>query len=577
MTNKTFQSLKKNLKKDFSTRKTIKMAVLGDSATQMYVQALRGYGYEAGYNFDVFEADYNQVELQVYDPESELYRFAPEYTLIIFCVNKLFNKFGTLPASEKTGFATGQIEHYQSLFKTIEKNMTTQIIFANFNEVNDGVFGNYANKTNSSFLYQTRKINYELMNLAQKAKNLFILDLNALQSHYGADFVMDNKIYVTTELFFKLDFLPVLAHHTVDIIQAIEGKFKKCLILDLDNTLWGGVIGDDGIENIQIGSLGIGKAYTEIQIWAKQLKQRGIILAVCSKNDEKNAKEPFEKHPEMVLKLEDISLFVANWENKADNIRYIQKVLNIGFDSMVFLDDNPFERNMVKTHIQDITVPELPEDPAEYLPYLRTLNLFETASYTEEDEKRTDKYRVEAKRVAAYEHYTNETDFLKSLNMVSKVEGFNGFNTPRVAQLTQRSNQFNLRTVRYTEQEIEKMAKDDNYVNLAFSLKDKYGEYGLISVVILRKLKKETLFIDTWIMSCRVLKRDMEKFVLNTLVEAAQAQNYRFIQGEFLPTAKNGMVKDHYKNLGFVKENGLWSLNVEKYEPHPCFINRSTA
>jgi FkbH-like protein len=293
---------------------------------------------------------------------------------------------------------------------------------------------------------------------------------------------------------------------------------------------------------------------------------------VCSKNDELIAKEPFEKHPDMVLKLEDIAVFVANWDNKADNIRYIQSILNIGFDSMVFLDDNPVERSMVKTHIPQVHVPELPEDPSLYLDHLLKLNLFETASFSEEDEQRTKQYQEEAGRAIAQKSFTNEDDFLASLNMTSEVKPFDAFNTPRVAQLSQRSNQFNLRTVRYTEEDVKQLASSSKHATFTFTLKDKFGDNGLISMVILEK-RKEDLFIETWLMSCRVLKRGMENFTLNTLVDFAKANGFTRIIGEYIPTAKNGMVKDHYKNLGFSEENGTWVLNVNSYQTKKCFIH----
>lgn len=377
----------------------------------------------------------------------------------------------------------------------------------------------------------------------------------------------------------SLDALPFVASRTWDIISSIEGKFKKCLILDLDNTVWGGVVGDDGWENIQIGhGLGIGKAYTEFQEWVKKLKNRGIIVCVCSKNDEDKAKEPFEKNPEMVLKLDDISVFIANWENKADNIRTIQRILNIGFDSMVFLDDNPFERNLVRENVPGVLVPELPEDPGNYLEYLYSLNLFETASYSSADKDRTKQYQIEAKRVATAKKYTNEADFLKSLNMVSEVSGFTNFNTPRVAQLSQRSNQFNLRTIRYTEDQITAIENDPKQKGFAFSLKDKFGDNGLIAVVILQEKNADTLFIDTWFMSCRVLKRGMENFTLNTIVAWAKENGYKQIIGEYLPTPKNGMVAEHYPNLGFEtiekSDTAQWLLNLEKYQNRVCYIEK---
>ena len=267
---------------------------------------------------------------------------------------------------------------------------------------------------------------------------------------------------------------------------------------------------------------------------------------------------------------------MANWETKVDNIRQIQQILNIGFDSMVFIDDNPFERNMVKENIAGITVPDMPEDPSCYLEYLYSLNLFETASYSAADKDRTKQYQVQAKRAAFSKSFTNEADFLKSLDMVSEVEGFTKFNTPRVAQLSQRSNQFNLRTVRYTEDQITAIENDPKQKGFAFSLKDKFGDNGLIAVVILQEKDADTLFIDTWFMSCRVLKRGMENFTLNTIVAWAKENGYKQIIGEYLPTPKNGMVAEHYTALGFNKldntSTAQWQLNVENYQSKECYI-----
>ncbi|MCW3116061.1 MAG: hypothetical protein JWM28_143, partial [Chitinophagaceae bacterium] len=254
--------------------------------------------------------------------------------------------------------------------------------------------------------------------------------------------------------------------------------------------------------------------------------------------------------------------------------RQIQQTLNIGFDSMVFLDDNPFERNMVRENVPGVTVPELPEDPADYLEYLYTLNLFETVSYSNEDLERTKQYQTEVKRISEQSSFTNEDDFLKSLNMSSLVEGFNKFNGPRVAQLSQRSNQFNLRTVRYTEADIEQLGLDDNYITFSYTLEDKFGDNGLICVVILKKESPDVLFIDTWYMSCRVLKRGMENFVLNSLVNAAAQNGFKTLKGEYIATPKNEMVKDHYPKLGFDSAGSdTWLLDVESYDIKKCFID----
>lgn len=575
----TLQELKRSLKGDLSGLPKIKLALAGDTATQLLATAIRGTGAVRGYNIDLFEAEYNQVEQQMLIPTSDLHQFNADFIVVFQSTHKLGELHSQLSAEKQLALADDRL----AFLTTICENPDLQrkkIIYFNYPEIGDTVFGSYANKVDSSFTFQVRKLNYELMLLSEKYQNLFICDVAELQNKFGRDRMFAPNTYTSTEMVFRMDVLPYVASRVMDIVCAIKGQFKKCLILDLDNTLWGGVIGDDGLEGIQLGhGLGIGKMFTEFQMWIKKLKQRGIIICVASKNNEDTAKEPFEKHPDMVLKLEDIAVFQANWETKVDNIRTIQQILNIGFDSMVFLDDNPFERNMVRENIPGITVPELPEFPEDYLEYLYSLNLFETASYSNLDKDRTKQYQVEAQRVSLSKTFTNEADFLKSLNMVSVVSGFTKFNIPRVAQLSQRSNQFNLRTVRYTDADIEALANDPSVIDLSFTLEDKFGDNGLIAVVIMKPLNKETLFVDTWFMSCRVLKRGMENFTLNTMVQKAKEAGYKRIIGEYLPTPKNAMVAEHYPQLGFTKiesrETTQWELVLEDYQNRECYINPS--
>ncbi|WP_336962922.1 HAD-IIIC family phosphatase [Chryseobacterium contaminans] len=570
---KTFSELKKELRKESKGLKTVKVALLGDTATQFLNIALKGTAVSEGIHLEIFEADFGQISRQILDPSSEYYEFNADYTIIFESSHKLLGQYYKSYNSQSV-FADNKISYIAELYHTIQSRTKSRVIYCNFPGINNQVFGNFSNKVESSFVFQQNKLNHLLSaELAIKNDNFFIADLVSIQNKWGRDFMFSPNIYINTEMVLSLDALPIIAHHMVSIISSLEGKFKKCLILDLDNTTWGGIIGDDGLEKIQIGSLGIGKAFTEFQYWVKALQKRGIILAVCSKNDEDKAKEPFEKHPDMVLKLEDIAVFVANWENKADNIRKIQQILNIGFDSMVFLDDNPFERNLVRENLPEVCVPELPEDPAEYLEYLYSLNLFETASFSENDTERTKQYQVEAQRAIALESFTNVEDFLESMNMVSDVQSFNNFSKPRVSQLTQRSNQFNLRTIRYSEQDVDHLIHSDNHITMSFTLEDKYGDNGLICVIIMEKKDPETLFIDTWLMSCRVLKRGMEDFTLNTIVDTARNNGYKYIVGEYIPTTKNQMVADHYEKLGFTRQDEKWILAVDDYKNKNVYIN----
>jgi FkbH-like protein len=556
--------------------KKVKIALLGDSTTQFLHRATVAAGQLAGIAFEVLEADFGQIERQVFDPGSELYLFEPDVVVIAYTAKKLLAKFYGLAPGAQRNFAADKLTGMRDLVEMIGSQSKAKILLWNIEELDDKVFGHFANKIGLSFINQVRRLNVGLMDLAESQGNVFIIDIASLHSRVGRAAAYAPHIYVSTDLVHSLNFTAMIASAIADVVNSIVGRFKKCVILDLDNTTWGGIIGDDGIENIEVGNLGLGKVFVELQRWVKALKDRGIIVAVCSKNTESVAKEPFEKHPDMVLRLDDIAVFVANWENKADNIRHIQEILNIGFDSMVFLDDNPVERQIVRENLPDVTVPELPEDPAEYLEFLYGENLFETASYSNTDAERTRQYQEEASRHSLSQKFTNVGEFLKSLDMKAFVRPFSDFDVPRVAQLSQRSNQFNLRTVRYTEEDIRRIAADPNYVTFAFNLADKFGDNGLIAVVILEKRANDELFIDTWFMSCRVLKRSMEAFTLHTLVEAARDRGYKRLVGEYIATAKNAMVAEHYAGLGFEEQAGFWYLAADAQEPSPFYIELVT-
>lgn len=567
-----FKDLKLNLSKDFSGLPLRRLALLGDSATQFLAKALKGYGYEERINFEIFEADFDQLDQQILDSKSELYHSNPEYVVLYLSAEKLLDRFAATGLEARARFNEQVVSEIQNWWVTIARHSRAKIIQLNFIEINDAIFGHFAAKVPSSFPFQIKKINFELMKLAQEQKHVFLADVAGLSNQAGYANTHDPRLYATAKVAFALDFLPQVAKAIVDVIKAINGSVMKCLILDLDNTVWGGVIGDDGMENIQIGELGMGHAFDQLQRWAKELKQRGIILAVCSKNNEDTAKKPFQEHPDMTLRLEDIAVFVANWSNKADNIKHIQSTLNIGFDSMVFVDDSPFERNLVREHLPAVTVPELPDDPALYVAHLCSLNLFETASFSGEDLERTRQYQEEAARNNFQKSFTSIDDYLDSLAMVSEVKAFDDFSLPRVAQLTQRSNQFNLRTIRYTEADIDRLRKAEDCVTLSLQLEDKFGDHGLIGLIILKKLDEAEAFIDTWIMSCRVLKRGMEEFTVNQMVQRAHALGVKRLIGEYIPTPKNSMVKDLYAQMGFAASNGRWELDLQSFQQFKTFI-----
>jgi len=571
MTDLTFKQLKK-LSKSASLLPRYKLAIMGDCATQHLATAIHGYSTYAGLGMCIFDADYDQINALVMDEDSELYKFMPDGVLLQMCTQKLYESFCETPLPDRSSFAETAFARIRAIWQRIGARIT--ILQCNFPLLDDGVFGQFGNKTADSFLFQQRKLNYLLMQGCQDVKNVYIIDLDSLQTQLGQGSFSDAKLYYIAKMPICVDALPEVAKRVVDMIQALRGSVKKCVVLDLDNTLWGGVIGDDGLSGIQIGELGTGHAFSDLQVWLKQLKDRGILLTVCSKNNEPAAKEPFEKHPEMVLRLEDISMFVANWEDKAGNIRKIQQTLNIGMDSLVFLDDNPFERDLVRSMIPEITVPELPEDPALYLQYLRQMDLFEVASYSTEDSQRTAQYRDQAERAVFEASFGSYEDYLAGLEMKAVAAPFDAFHYPRIAQLTQRSNQFNLRTVRYTEAEIAALAEDDSHICLYFTLRDKFGDHGLISVVVLDKEPQDVLFISEWLMSCRVLKRGMEEFIVNKILQTAADRGFRKVVGEYLPTQKNAMVKDLYEKMGFARiAENRFEADPAHFRYHKHFIS----
>ena len=336
-------------------------------------------------------------------------------------------------------------------------------------------------------------------------------------------------------------------------LAARRGRSAKCLVLDLDNTVWGGVIGDDGMEGIILGqgSAG-GEGYLAFQAYAKQLSKRGVILAVCSKNDDAVARSPFQSHPDMLLRLEDIGCFVANWTDKATNLRHIASELNIGIDSLVFVDDNPFERELVRRELPDVFVPEMTDEPSEYAAIVADSGYFEGVVVTRDDLARSEQYQSNARRRELKENTADIGSYLATLEMTLKHSAFDKVGMSRIVQLINKTNQFNLTTRRYTDDQVAHFLSDPNAVTRQFRLIDRYGDNGIIAIIIAFYNEAELcLEIDTWLMSCRVLGRQVENATLRVMVEVAKAIGAQSLIGRYIPTDRNGMVSDHYATLGF--------------------------
>ncbi len=503
---------------------TVRVAILGSYSIQYIVKALRYILFERyGLNADVFEGDYDGIAKTLLDAGSNYYRFQPEVTVI-------------LPDSTMTDTA---------FFTNIWKKLPGHILQANLVVPNLAPLGNLEINTPSSRNFQIMEANLALAR--QKPGNVTLLDLDGLAARMGKDRWFDYPAFFSTKQGFSLEFLEEVCSLIARQIGALRGKAKKCLVLDLDNTLWGGTVGDDGWSGINLDPNDpVGEAYRYFQRFVLSLKERGVILAVCSKNEPDTAREPFLKNPNMVLKLSDIACFTANWEDKAGNLRRIAEELNIGTDSLVFFDDNPAEREIVRMNLPEVTVIDVPSDPACYAWTLSASGIFDWTEMTEEDLNRAATYQSNRERNRLLEQSTDYEAYLAALEMEYKVGFLDESRIPRFTQLINKTNQFNLRTQRYTEAQIRDMLADPAYRLIYAELSDKFDHYGLISCVILKDN-----FIDTWVMSCRVFKRRVENELFRFILEHTDGNLY----GEYLPTAKNGLVKDFYKQTGF-KETG---------------------
>jgi FkbH-like protein len=553
----------------------VKLALLSDAATQHLAMLLKTLLGEAGLCAEIYEGAFDAIELESCAADSGLYRFGPDWVIVLQCAQALRAAYSG-HADGNPDFVGDRLAQVSRIWNAIQVNCKATIIQSTLAIPAECHFGNFELKVPASLRASAIELNARLVDAARGRIGVQIVDVEAIASWVGRRYFFDDRAWDLWKVPCSLEHLPRIARNIRDVILAMQGRVIKCVVTDLDNTLWGGVIGDDGLDGISLSShdSGTGEGFVRIQQFLKQLRRRGVLLAVCSKNDEANALLPFLQHPDMVLKRDDISVFVANWEDKAAGIRRIRDELNIGLDSMVFLDDNPFERNLVRELLPAVVVPELPEDPANIVSYLSQLNLFETASFSSEDLLRAGLYQREAQRRESAAGAATVQDYLRSLEMQMVLSRFDRFHLPRIAQLMQRSNQFNLCTRRLTESECGELMGDEAFLPLYAELSDRFGDHGLIAVAVLEQ-SRESLIIRDWLMSCRVLTRGVEQFIMNHVVAHAARLGLTTIAGEYIPTAKNGMVKEFFQQFGFSRnspESNQWTLRVAEYKPFETFI-----
>ena len=549
---------------------TVKLALLGSSTLSHLVPGIRLGGLRRGLLFDIYVGPYGLYRQELADSTSALYAFGPDVVCFAFDAQHLA---GGESASPEAAMAT-----LRQCWRLAKESLGCRAVLqGTLLPRFPALMGNNEYRLPSSPAAIGAQVNQD-MRASAAVEGVHLLSVDTWAAEDGLASWFDASLWYQAKQEIHPRASVLYGDQVGRLVAALWGRSAKCLVLDLDNTLWGGVIGDDGVDGIVLGQgSAAGEAYVAFQRYAKQLAERGVILAVCSKNDEANALEPFATHSEMVLRREDIACFTANWTDKATNLRTIAERLNIGLDALVFVDDNPAERRLVRSELPMIAVPEMPDEPAEYPRTLADAGYFEAVDLTAEDRARTELYKANAQREAARSSATDLGAFLDGLEMELQVNGFDIAGLKRIVQLINKTNQFNLTTKRYTEADVQRVMADDEAATLQLRLTDVHGDNGVIGLTIGYR-RGRALEVDTWLMSCRVLGRGVEEATLNLLAEQAQAMGCTSLLGEYRPTAKNGMVREHYRQLGFApledREDGTtrWELPLTGFAPRPTHM-----
>jgi len=559
---------------DLAPLGSFRLGILSNATTELIIPALVGSAARFGISLDVVEAPFDQSVQVALNSDSPFQQARPDAVLLAFDHRILPEPAASNDAQLARNAMDAALNHIVTVRDGLAAGCGAPVIVQTLAPPPEAVLGSFDTRLPGSRRRLVHAFNGALVESLRETPSM-LLDVAALAETVGLDAWHDAGQWYLAKIPFAQELVPLYADHVGRLLGAIRGRSRKCLVLDLDNTLWGGVIGDDGVDGIVLGQGDPGgEAFVAVQRMALELRDHGIVLAVCSKNEDAIAREPFRNHPDMVLTEDDIACFQANWSDKASNIEAIAAALNIGVDSLVLIDDNPAERALVRNSLPEVAVPELPDDPALFRRTILAAGYFEAVNFSEEDRTRAADYKASSRRGTLQAGSRDLTAYLESLEMEIDFAPFDAQGRGRIAQLINKSNQFNLTTRRYTEAELGDMEKDTTVFTLQARLGDAFGYTGMIGVVICRT-EGERWDIDTWIMSCRVLGRRVEEAALGELARQARQAGATTLTGRYVPTERNALVRDHFAKLGFERTGEAgededatsWRLDVETYEP----------
>jgi len=549
---------------------TFTLALLRSFTVEPIVPLLRAEAFAYGLDVRIHVGDFNAYAQEILDPESAVYRFEPQAVVLAVraadIAADLWSQFPELSPEAAGQAGERVVRSFEQWIAAFRKRSQAALIVHNLEwpaALSLGILDSQSGSGQSGLI---RHINRELTRIAAAYRGVYVLDYAALVARHGSERWHDERKWQLARLPIAADHLLHMAREWMRFVMPLSGRVAKAVVVDLDNTLWGGVIGEDGMTGIKVGSEYPGAAYQALQRALLDLSRRGILLAVCSKNNMDDAMEALDQHPGMLIRAKDFAALRINWTDKAQNLREIAEELNIGIDSLAFVDDNRFEREQVRAALPEVTVIELPHDPLGYAAAVRNCPLFERLSLSAEDRQRTTMYAEQRQRAGAEQNFQSKEDFFRFLEQEVDIAPVSDATLSRVAQLTQKTNQFNMTTRRYTEQQIAEMSSNPEWEILSIKVKDRFGDHGLVGVAISHR-QGEQCEVDTLLMSCRVIGRTIETAFLAVVAERAAARGCKQLVGRFLPTKKNAPARDFYAQHGFSRHdsNGdgtLWTFDL---------------
>ena len=555
--------------------KKLRVAFLASSTINGFEETMRVKCFQKGIDCITYVADYNQYNQEILNQDSGLYQFKPDITFLILDTRHIlgehFFSWYSVPYDDRPKIIDTKVSEIQNICNTYQKNFDSKLVITSLQIPNYSPYGINEESTLRSLKEVVYAINNELLQW-KKFGNIFIYDFNEFVRKFGEKNIFNYKQFFSGDIKISTEYIPKFINELMGYVYAVTGTTKKCIVLDLDNTLWGGIIGEDGFDNIKLGDNPVGRSFVEFQKRLLALNQRGIILAVNSKNNFNDAIEVIQKHPNMILREDNFACIKINWDDKSVNLQKISEELNIGLDSMIFFDDDPINQEYVRESLPEVLVVNLPKDSSQYSQIITEMKEFDVLKITEEDTKRGEMYLGQKKRKELEGKIGDFNEFLKQMDIVVNVKKADSYSIPRISQLTLKTNQFNLTTKRYQEEEIAKFSSLDNKIVECVQVSDKFGDNGITGTYIVEKKNDDEWIIDTFLLSCRIMGRGVEEIMMNQIIEKAKLSGIKRLKGKFIPTSKNKPAENFYEKLGFKKENEFWVFNTDNIMKKPEHI-----